>query len=98
MQATKKADKSPASALPVSSPLQVRRESALRRFLRRVPWRFVGPILSIALFVGALAVLASILHEVDPENVVTAFTAMPTSVILLSDPVHLPVLPRAHRL
>jgi phosphatidylglycerol lysyltransferase len=64
--------------------LQARDESSFRRLLRRIPWRFVGPILSIALFVGALAVLATILHEVDPENVVMAFTATPMAAIGLS--------------
>ncbi|MBP0577727.1 bifunctional lysylphosphatidylglycerol flippase/synthetase MprF [Labrys sp. LIt4] len=60
------------------------RLSTVRRLLRRVPWRYVGPILSIGLFVGALIVLASILRGVEPEKVVAAFTATPTWAIALS--------------
>ena len=83
MPATKRAERSP-TALPVPTQLLAREESGFRRLLRRIPWRYVGPVLSIALFVGALAVLATILHEVDPENVVMAFTATPPAAIGLS--------------
>jgi phosphatidylglycerol lysyltransferase len=81
--ASKEAERSPASALAV--PLMGgRRPSRLRRVFERVPWRIVGPALSIALFVGALAVLAHILHEVSPEDVVAAFTTTPARAIWLS--------------
>jgi phosphatidylglycerol lysyltransferase len=80
--ATKEADSAPTSArdvIPVAAG-----PSGARRLLSRIPWRFVGPILSIGLFVGALAVLANILHEVKPDDVVSAFTAMPASAVALS--------------
>ncbi|GLS18287.1 hypothetical protein GCM10007874_13040 [Labrys miyagiensis] len=73
----------PASTLLVL-PREGGRLSALRRVLRRVPWNYVGPILSIALFVGALVVLASLLRTVKPDEVVAGFTATPALAIALS--------------
>jgi phosphatidylglycerol lysyltransferase len=72
----------PAIAAPLLDP--PRRTSALRRAFAAVPWRIVGPILSVALFVGALYVLATILHEVSPDDVVAAFAATPSSAIAIS--------------
>jgi phosphatidylglycerol lysyltransferase len=73
----------PASTLLVLPP-EGGRLSTVRRLLRRVPWNYVGPILSIGLFVGALVVLASILRGVEPDKVVAAFTATPAWAIALS--------------
>lgn len=84
MTAKNKADQAPAPMLPVVSSRVARPEGWLRRVLRRVPWGVVGPLFSIGLFAGALVVLANILHEVDPDDVVAAFTAAPASAIALS--------------
>jgi phosphatidylglycerol lysyltransferase len=81
--ATKEAERSPSPVLPAIIKVEPR-PSRLRRLFRRVPWHFVGPILSIGLFVGALAVLANILHEVSPDDVAAAFSATPFAAIGLS--------------
>ncbi|WP_448149208.1 hypothetical protein [Labrys miyagiensis] len=78
-----KDENKPASTLLVLPP-EGGRLSMLRRVLRRVPWNYVGPVLSIALFVGALVVLASLLRSVKPEEVVAGFTATPVLAIALS--------------
>ena len=86
MTATKDADRSPAHSLVVHPQplLDGPRASWLRRLVRRVPWGIVGPLLSLGLFAGALIVLATILREVDADQVVAAFTAMPASLVGIS--------------
>lgn len=66
------------------SSTQPARQGWLGRLFRAVPWGIVGPILSLALFAGALYVLGNILTEVEPEDVVSAFTATPASALALS--------------
>ncbi|MDQ0392461.1 bifunctional lysylphosphatidylglycerol flippase/synthetase MprF [Labrys monachus] len=83
MTASKDENQSPASTMLVPPP-RGGKTSWLRRALRAVPWNYVGPILSIGLFVGALAVLASLLREVKPDEVAAAFTATPTTAIIVS--------------
>ncbi len=80
MTVTKPAENPEAPALSA----QPAKQGWLRRFFRAVPWGIVGPILSLALFAGALYVLGNILTEVEPEDVVAAFTATPASALALS--------------
>ena len=83
MTANKEQDQSPASTLLVLPP-EGERTSGFRRLIRQVPWNYVGPVLSIGLFVGALIVLASILRGVEPDKVAAAFTATPLTAIAIS--------------
>lgn len=80
----RKVERSPASQALAVVPRADERTSWFRRTVRRVPWAIVGPVLSVGLFVGALAVLASILSEVKADDVVAAFTATPRSAVALS--------------
>ena len=83
MAATREAEGAPVTAVPATL-TDVPPRSRLRRLFGRVPWRIVGPVLSVGLFVGALAVLANILHEVSPDDVVAAFTTTSSTAIALS--------------
>ena len=60
------------------------RKGVLRRLVFAVPWGIVGPVLSLALFGGALYVLATILNKVNPDDVLAAFSLTPVSAFGLS--------------
>lgn len=55
-----------------------------RRSSRRVPWRLIGPLLSIALFAGAIVVLAGILRDVKADDIIRIFATTSASAMALS--------------
>lgn len=65
-------------------PLRPASGHSLRNLVAKVPWRLVGPILSILLFAGALAVLAGILRDVKADDVIQIFATTSSSAIALS--------------
>jgi glycosyltransferase 2 family protein len=55
-----------------------------RSFRRRIPWRWVGVAVSIAIVTYAFATLFRLLHDIEPTKVFDALHAVPPATIALA--------------